>query len=53
MSNKSKREKFLNEFCKKKGWNPNELTTGQMLIISKDIGYDNPIINIFEKGKTT
>lgn len=53
MSNKEKREKFLKEFCKKMGWNPNELTTGQMLIISKNSGYSKPIINIFEKGKTT
>ena len=27
------KEKFLISFCKKRGWNYNELTTGQMLII--------------------
>lgn len=29
-----KKEKFIIEFCKKRGWNPNELTTGQMLFIT-------------------
>lgn len=29
-----KKEKFIIEFCKQRGWNPNELTTGQMLFIT-------------------
>jgi hypothetical protein len=38
MTNKSKniiylREKFIENFCKKRGWNSKELTTGQMLFI--------------------
>lgn len=36
------REKFLTDFCKQKKWNPNELTTGQMLIITKQPEYINP-----------
>ena len=28
------REKFINEYSKKKGWNPKELTTNQMLEIT-------------------
>jgi hypothetical protein len=36
------REKFLLDFCKNKGWNPNELTTGQMLVIINEKGYRNP-----------
>lgn len=27
------REKFIAKFCKQRGWNPKELTTGQMLFI--------------------
>jgi hypothetical protein len=29
-----KKEKFIIDFCKKRGWNPKELTTGQMLFIA-------------------
>lgn len=36
------REKFVNEYSKKKGWNPNELTTSQLLEITKQKGYKNP-----------
>jgi len=36
------RERFIIDFCKKKGWNHNELTTGQMLIISNNTDYKNP-----------
>lgn len=36
------RERFLVKFCKEKKWNPNELTTGQMLIITKQSDYVNP-----------
>lgn len=33
------KEKYLYEFCKKRGWNPNDLSTGQMLILVKSEGY--------------
>lgn len=36
------REKFLISYCKEKGWNHNELTTGQMLIIVNKPEYKNP-----------
>ena len=36
------KEKFLISFCKKRGWNYNELTTGQMLIITNKSEYNNP-----------
>lgn len=29
-----KKERFIIEFCKSRGWNPRELTTGQMLFIT-------------------
>jgi hypothetical protein len=38
------REKFLITFCKNKGWNSEELTTGQMLIIVNQPEYKNPKI---------
>ena len=37
------REKFLVEYCKKMGWNHNELSTSQMLLITKQNGYINPL----------
>lgn len=36
------KERFLIDFCKSKGWNPSELTTGQMLILINQQGYKNP-----------
>lgn len=36
------RERFIKTFCKKKGWNPNELTVNQMLIITKQKDYIKP-----------
>jgi hypothetical protein len=36
------REAFIKNFCKKKGWNPNELTVNQMLIITKQDDYLKP-----------
>lgn len=36
------REKFLVEYCKKMGWNHNELSTGQMLFITQQKGYISP-----------
>ena len=36
------REKFLNEYSKKKGWNHNELTTHQMLEIATQTQYRTP-----------
>jgi len=36
------REKFLVEYCKKMGWNHNELSTNQMLLITQQNGYINP-----------
>ena len=36
------REKFLNEYSKKKGWNAKELTSTQMLEISTQKEYKNP-----------
>lgn len=38
------KEKFVIKFCKEKNWNYNELTTGQMLIITKQPEYINPKI---------
>jgi len=36
------REKFINEYSKKKGWNPNELSTNQMLEIVGQREYKSP-----------
>jgi hypothetical protein len=36
------REKFLNEYSKEKGWNPNELSTNQMLEIVSQKQYKAP-----------
>ena len=36
------REGFIKKFCKQKGWNPNELTVNQMLIITKNQEYLKP-----------
>ena len=36
------REKFINEYSKKKGWNPNELSTNQMLEIVSQREYKTP-----------
>ncbi len=36
------REKFINEYSKKKGWNPKELTTTQMLEIATQKDFKNP-----------
>ena len=35
------KEKFISEFCKNRGWNPKELTTGQMLFIVSQPEYKN------------
>ena len=35
------RERFVNEYSKKKGWNPKELSTTQMLEIVNERGYKN------------
>lgn len=36
------REKFISEYSKKKGWNPKELSTTQMLEIINEKGYKSP-----------
>jgi hypothetical protein len=36
------REKFINEYSKKRGWNPKELTTNQMLEITSERGFKTP-----------
>lgn len=36
------REKFLIKYCKKMNWNHNELSTNQMLHITKQKEYINP-----------
>lgn len=36
------REKFISEYSKKKGWNPKELSTTQMLEIVNEKGYRSP-----------
>jgi hypothetical protein len=36
------REKFITDYSKKKGWNPKELTTTQMLEIATQPGYKSP-----------
>jgi hypothetical protein len=36
------REKFIHEYSKKKGWNPKELTSTQMLEIATQKEYKNP-----------
>ena len=38
------REKFIVKYCKEKGWNYNDLTTGQMLHIVTKQEYRNPQI---------
>lgn len=42
---KIKKERFIQDFCKKKGWNPKELSISQMLRITREDGYKNPIRN--------
>jgi hypothetical protein len=36
------REKFINEYSKKRGWNPKELSTNQMLEIATQREYKQP-----------
>ena len=36
------KEKFLVEYCKKMGWNHNELSTNQMLLITSQKDYISP-----------
>jgi hypothetical protein len=36
-----KKEKFLIEYCKKMGWNHNELTSTQMLTIINNNSYNS------------
>ncbi len=36
------REKFINEYSKKKGWNPKELSSTQMLEITSQKGFKSP-----------
>jgi len=36
------REKFINEYSKKRGWNPKELTSTQMLEITSQKGFKTP-----------
>jgi hypothetical protein len=36
------KEKFLVEYCKKMGWNHNELSTSQMLFITQQKDYISP-----------
>jgi hypothetical protein len=36
------REKFISEYSKKKGWNPKELSTNQMLEIVSQREYRSP-----------
>ena len=33
---KIKKEQYIYQVCRKKGWNPNELSTNQMLYIVKN-----------------
>lgn len=40
-----KKENFIKKFCKEKGWNPNELTPNQMLIIVRQEGYKKTTLN--------
>ena len=37
------KEKFLVDYCKKMGWNHNELSTNQILLITQQNGYKNPL----------
>ena len=39
------RERFIVKFCKQRNWNHNELTTGQMLIITKQPDFSELKIN--------
>jgi len=36
------RERFIQEYSKKKGWNPKELSTTQMLEIASQRDFKNP-----------
>jgi Ca2+-binding EF-hand superfamily protein len=36
------REKFISEYSKTKGWNPNDLSTNQMLEITSQNRYKQP-----------
>jgi hypothetical protein len=38
------REQYLIKYCKNLGWNHNELSTSQMLIIVNQVEYISPII---------
>jgi hypothetical protein len=35
-------EKFIQAYCRKKGWSSNDLTTKQLLEITSQIGYIKP-----------
>lgn len=39
---KQKREGFIKDYCKEKGWNPDELSTEQYLLITRQDQYINP-----------
>lgn len=36
------REKYIEKYCKSRGWNPKELKTSQLLEIAKNSEYINP-----------
>lgn len=38
------KEKFIHKYCKKRGWNPKELSTNQMLKIISESKYKSPTI---------
>ncbi len=40
------REKFVNEYSKKKGWNANELSPKQLLEIISHKDYKSPVLKI-------
>ncbi len=35
-------EKFINDYCKQKGWNPKDLSPSQLIEIIEQKGYKTP-----------
>lgn len=40
------RERFINRYCKSRGWNPNSLSVNQMMEILSKSEYKNPKLKL-------
>ena len=41
------RENFISDYCKKKGWNPNNLSPSQLIELVNQEGYKNPDYKVY------